>query len=141
MGADKISLHKKAFLAAFRKNGNVTRAAEAAKIDRRTHYDWMKADAAYILDFADAQKDASDFLEEEARRRATEGVRKYRFNPKTGEPYTNPETGEPYYEHDYSDTLLIFLMKGADPEKYAERHKVGSDPDQPVILKVVYDDE
>ena len=141
MASNKSTRHKKAFLAAFRKCGNITRSAEAAEITRRMHYEWMKADAAYILDFADAQKDATEIMEEEARRRATEGVRKYKFNPKTGEPYTNPETGLPYYEHDYSDTLLIFLMKGADPEKYAERHKVGSDPDQPVILKVVYDDE
>jgi len=25
----------------------------------------------------------------------------------------------PLIEHEYSDTLLIFLMKGADPQKYA----------------------
>lgn len=30
----------------------------------------------------------------------------------------------PYIEHEYSDTLLIFLLKGARPEVYRERADV-----------------
>ena len=33
-------------------------------------------------------------------------------------------TGTPYYEHAYSDTLLIFLTKGALPERYREIREV-----------------
>lgn len=33
-------------------------------------------------------------------------------------------TGRPYYEHSYSDTLLIFLTKGALPERYREIREV-----------------
>ena len=36
----------------------------------------------------------------------------------------HPETGEQYAECDYSDTLLIFLLKGNRPEKYRERLNV-----------------
>ncbi len=32
--------------------------------------------------------------------------------------------GEPYFEHSYADTLLIFLTKGALPERYRDRMEV-----------------
>ena len=51
-------------------------------------------------------------LEREARRRAVEGV----------EEPVGFYKGEPSaYVRKYSDTLLIFLMKGARPDKYRDR--------------------
>ena len=45
----------------------------------------------------------------------------------------------PYTEHEYSDTLLIFLLKGALPEKYRERietkHDFQSIPDADLIAE------
>jgi hypothetical protein len=40
------------------------------------------------------------------------------------DPETNKPVTVPYVEHEYSDTLLIFLLKGARPEKYRERADV-----------------
>jgi hypothetical protein len=58
-----------------------------------------------------AYEQAGERLEQEARRRAVEGTKKNVYYQ--GEPCgVNTE---------YSDTLLIFLLKGAKPEKYAER--------------------
>ena len=58
---------------------------------------------------------AGDALEAEAIRRATEGVLKP----------TGWYKGEPGgYIREYSDILLIFLLKGAKPDKYAERVQV-----------------
>lgn len=62
---------------------------------RRTHYNWLE-DPDYADAFSDAEDQAVDTLEEEARRRALES----------------------------SDTLLIFLMKSRRPELYRERHHV-----------------
>jgi hypothetical protein len=102
---------KAALLAAFAQTGNVAASCRAAGVSRRTHYDWLAADAAYAEAFADAQDDAADALESEAWRRGTEGVT---------EPlmYQGAEVGT---VQRYSDTLLIFLLKGLRPEKYRER--------------------
>jgi hypothetical protein len=51
-------------------------------------------------------------------------VRRLKFNAKTGEPYVDPETGKPYIEHEYSDTLLVMLLKVHLPERYRERQQI-----------------
>ena len=102
---------KRAFLAAYAEVGTITRAAEIAGVERKSHYLWMAKDPAYVEAFAAAGEQAGDRLEQEARRRAIEGVT---------EPvwYRGQKVGE---VQKYSDTLLIFLLKGAKPEKYAEK--------------------
>lgn len=103
---------KKAFLAAFKVSGSVSYAAQAAKVHRCTHYEWMSSDKAYQDAFALAQEEAVDALETEARRRAVTGVMRRRFNPKTGEAFD---------ELEYSDVLLIFLLKANAPAKFRDR--------------------
>lgn len=102
---------RRAFLAAYAESGNVTRAAEIAEVNRSMHYDWLAADPLYAEDFRAAEDQAGDRLEQEARRRAVEGV---------AEPiyYQGVRVGA---VQKYSDTLLIFLLKGARPEKYKDR--------------------
>ncbi len=113
--SDKIRHPKKgAMLTALAKTGNVTSAAKAAKIDRDTHYEWLKTDADYAIAVDAAMEQAADLLEAEARRRAETGVLEpvYQSGEKVGTIRR------------YSDTLLIFLLKGARPEKYRERAEV-----------------
>lgn len=114
--ADKdktLQQKKRAFLAAFAEVGNITRAAELAGVARKMHYDWMEKDPDYPALFREADQQACDRLEQEARRRAVEGVNKPVF-------YKGDECG---VIREYSDTLLIFLLKGAMPEKYKERQQ------------------
>lgn len=101
---------KRAFLAAYAQVGNVTQAAELADVARSSHYEWMK-DPAYAEAFKAAEEQAGDRLEQEARRRAVQGVEKpvYQGGKQVG------------VVREYSDTLLIFLLKGARPEKYKDR--------------------
>lgn len=68
-------------------------AAKVAGIARQTHYDWMK-EPEYERRFIAAYNTGTQALEDEALERVREGK---------------------------SDTMLIFLMKGAMPEKYRER--------------------
>ena len=102
---------KRAFLVAMSEVGNITRAAEIAEIDRGSHYNWIKEDEDYKAAFARAEVMASERLEQEARRRAVEGTLKPVF-------HKGQECG---VIREYSDTLLIFLLKGALPDKYKER--------------------
>ena len=107
-------LKKKAFLAAFRETGNVRVASQAAQISRASHYRWLQ-EPDYAEEFEQAKADAVDVLEAEARRRAVEGYM---------EPvgwYKGQAGGT---VRRYSDALLIFLLKGAAPEKYRERLEV-----------------
>lgn len=120
---NKIPHHKKAaFLAAFAEVGTIGRAAEASGVDRGTHYRWLEADNDYAKAFSDAAEAAADKLEAEARRRAHDGLLRMKFHQ--GEPIIDPRTKEPYFELEYSDTLLIFLLKGARPEKFRDNVKV-----------------
>jgi hypothetical protein len=87
---------KRRFLEAYAENGNVTLSAQAAGVFRTTHYDWLEADPEYAAAFHQAEEESADRLEKIARDRAAAG----------------------------SDTLLIFLLKGIRPDKYADRLKV-----------------
>ena len=105
---------KSAFLAAYARTASITKAAELAGIDRANHYDWKATDPQYVAAFEAAKLLATESLEDEAIRRAHEGVRKpvYQGGKKVGAV------------QEYSDTLMIFLLKGAKPEKYRERGTV-----------------
>lgn len=99
--------------------GNVSQACREAGCDRRMHYVWLHEDDDYATRAQGSWESYADRLEEEARKRAIDGVKRYKFHK--GDPILHPETKEPYFEHYHSDTLLIFLLKGHRPEKYADR--------------------
>lgn len=109
---------KRAFLAAYAGLGAITKAAKVAGINRRSHQNWMDTEGpegeAYREAFDVAKSEACESLELEARRRALYGVPKnvYYLGKKI-------ETIK-----EYSDTLLIFLMKGAMPTKYRENQRI-----------------
>ena len=98
------------FLEEYAKVGNILLAARQVKIDRDKHYVWLENDPEYEAKFARAHEAACDVLEAEAHRRAVVGV---------NEPvwYQGKRAG---LVKRFSDTLLIFLMKGAMPDKYAQ---------------------
>jgi len=111
---------KRAVLAALSRVGIVTEACRSARVDRSTYYDWLK-DGDFAAAAAAAIEEAGDRLEAEARRRAEKGWLRpvFQGGRKVGTVLEK------------SDTLLIFLLKGAKPEKYRERFRhVIEDPDK-----------
>lgn len=121
-----------AFLAAFVTTASVTKAAKAAKVDRALHYRWLDEDPAYAKQFDAAKEQAAQVLEDEAIRRAYEGIEeplvyqgqftyKEKYNPATGK---TEKYGKPLAIRKYSDGLLQFLLKGFRPEKYRDRASV-----------------
>lgn len=122
-------------LEALAASGSITFACGEAGIDRTTFYYRRDRDS----DFADAARQALaravDALELEARRRAKDGITRHVLHQgapvfawvKNGSCVPEGTKGAqqvPIVEHEYSDTLLIFLLKAHRPKKYRERHQV-----------------
>lgn len=90
--ARTTQLKKRLFLEAYAEMGNITHACKASAVPRRTFYHWTEHDEAFAAQVREAEIEAVESLEREARRRAIRG----------------------------SDTLLIFLLKAARPDKYRD---------------------
>jgi hypothetical protein len=108
------------FLKSLATTGIVSRACKVSSIGRNAAYDARNSDPEFAAAWDEAIDEAADLLEEECRRRAYEGITRKKFNGR-GEPIIDPETQTQYYEREYSDTLLIFTLKAARPEKFRER--------------------
>ena len=113
-----------AFLAALAETCNVTRACKAVGVNRNTAYDWRDRDPEFAKRWDRARAIGADALEDEAMRRAKEGLLEPVFHQ--GRAIGTIRK--------YSDTLTIFLLKGAKPEKYAERSKVEASGSMTVIV-------
>lgn len=102
------------FIASLRMYGVVAVAIRAAKINRTTLYDHRHKDANFAAKWADALEDAADALESEARRRAERGTLRPVFQ--RGEKVGSVR--------EYSDTLMLAMLKAARPEKFRDNAKV-----------------
>jgi hypothetical protein len=121
------------FLRKLAETANVRASCAAAGVARSTAYERRDADESFAALMADALDDAVDELELEGRRRAKDGVEKpvvYKGElagvwvdaaGKLVERGTAGATLIPLTIREYSDTLLIFLLKAHRPEKYRER--------------------
>lgn len=109
----QVRQQKKDFLNAFRRLGNVSAAATESGVNRTNVYRWLDDDETFTVAFREAEVEAVDFMEREAWRRAVEGTRKpvYQGGELVG------------HVQEYSDTLMIFLLKARDPAKYREKHQ------------------
>ena len=130
------------FLTHFADVASVSAACRKAKVPRRTIYEWLHvkddvyADEEFYNEYLKACKVAVAALEDEAIRRAHEGTLKpiYQGGKKVGTV------------REYSDTLLIFLLKGLAPERYKDRvhnehtGKDGAAIQQNVTHEVVFKD-
>lgn len=148
MGGMKLTPEKlTAFCAALAETCNVGRACAAVGISRWTAYHWRKEMPDFAQAWDEAMKAGLLALEDEAHRRAFEGVDKPlthqgqftylrdfdAIDPETGErypphmaPVLKDEQGRPRFAtmKEYSDTLAIFLLKAHAPEKYRENTRM-----------------
>ncbi len=117
---------QQAFLAAFAACASVTRAAAAVKIQRGLHYRWLNDDPSYAPAFTQASLQAGQTLVDEGVRRAYQGI--------TKAVYWQGEQVDTEFE--WSDTLLMFLIKGFRPE-YRESFKaeITGPGGGPIVLK------
>jgi hypothetical protein len=114
----------------------VTTAVALAGTSRTRVYELRKNDTAFAAAWDEAEDIATDKLEDEARRRAIEGI---------GEPLVSAgklirgDDGQPIMVRRYSDNLLLALLK-------ARRHHGATGPyaftcrhfDPPLIRRVLW---
>ena len=108
------------FIEELARTGNITGSAKTAGVSRRNIYRERENVKEFREAWDDAVEEAVDELEREARRRAVEGVAKPVF-------YQGVQCGS---IQEFSDTLLIFLLKGARPEKYRHEAYLGANAAQ-----------
>jgi len=124
--SDNVTPKKRArFLEALAETCHVSKSCEITQISRQTAYRWRKDDVEFAAQWSNALEMGSDLLEEEAIRRAKDGVRRPVFQ------------GGLLVGHirEYSDTLLIFLLKGAKPGKYGDRTVLAGDRKNPLQVE------
>lgn len=139
---------KRAFLKGIAEHFNIRKTARLTGIHVSSHYEWKAKDPDYLAASEVAAEIGSDHLEAEMTRRAMDGLRQYKFykgdyivvpcaadDPERsvvlGElPDGKIVYGKPYYELEFSDTVGIFLLKGAKPEKYRDRYEVRESDDE-----------
>jgi hypothetical protein len=88
------------------KYGIITVTCRKTKIGRSTVYEWLDDDSEFAKAKDEAEKEAIELLEGEARRRAEKGVLKPVF-------YKGERCGS---IREYSDSLMMFLIKAKKPE-------------------------
>lgn len=99
------------FITTLTRSGNVSGSAKAARISRQRAYAHRAEDPDFAAAWDEALSCAVDDLEAEAWRRAKTGTLKPVY-------HGGKEVGK---IREYSDTLLIFLLKGHRPERFGSK--------------------
>jgi hypothetical protein len=95
-----------AFLAAYEQIGGITKAADRVGINRESHYRWLESDPDYAEKWDRAQQVVDEALLCEAIRRGRDGITR-------GIYYQGVKVDT---EINYSDNLLMFMIKGRMPQ-------------------------
>lgn len=111
MGAVRHTQHTRArVIQEFRRTGRVDLACAAAGCDRTDHYRWLKKHLDYAAAFEEAREQVAGLLEDEAVRRAYRGTQR---------PVA--VAGKLVMMTEFSDQLLMFLLKCRNPQVFGDR--------------------
>lgn len=120
---------KEEFLRLYPKLRNVGKVAQKLGLSRRALYQAREADKDFDEKWAEITQGIAEDLEAEAYRRAHDGCRKPVF-------YKGKKVGT---IKEYSDTVLIFLLKAYNPQKFRElyKHEITGPDGMPIPFKCV----
>lgn len=107
---------KQAVLDELSKHGILATALAAGGVKRHEYRVWLQTDNAFVEAVDDAMANSADVIENEVFRRAIIGV-------DTKKVVGKGDNAEVITVTTYSDSLAAMMLKGAKPEKYAERSK------------------
>ncbi len=113
-----------AVLNALSQGATLTAAADVAGISTKTVRDWRAKDADFEAAYLEAVEMGTDVFEEEAARRAVDGVDEPHYNQGVMCGYTRK----------YSDTLLILLLKARRREKFGDKQEITGKDGGPVAV-------
>ena len=105
---------KLAWLEAFERDLMVSAACKAAKVGRSTVYDARQTDPAFAQAWDDLENQTTDAMEREGYRRGVEGVERDVY-------HQGEVVGK---ERQFSDTLLIFMLKARKPDVYRDNARI-----------------
>ncbi|WP_419729538.1 hypothetical protein [Lichenicola sp.] len=128
------------FLNTLGKTGNASAACRASGLSRRQLNMLKQRDPVFATAYSEALDEAADVLEAEAWRRALEGIP----HPvmKAGQPVFDQSTGEAVTVQRYSDPLLVLLLRGCKPAKFAQRTAAsGAAPDPYAAIREIAADD
>lgn len=113
-----------AFIAALRDGRSVTAACIDAGIGRTSAYQWREDDPEFAKAWDEAVEEGTDLLEDEAQRRGRDGTQKpvYQGGKKVG------------VVREYSDTLLIFLLKARRRGKFGDKIEATGANGGPLVM-------
>ena len=122
------------FLSMLAEVGNATKCCDALGMSRFPVYNRRLKSKKFREKWELAKKMAVAKLEDEAWRRAFEGVTRPVFYK--GEQLKNAD-GTLYFERTYSDTLLMHRLNAERPDKYQYRQRIDGNIDANITVKVV----
>jgi hypothetical protein len=114
---------RESFIAELESGATVERAAAFSGLPLRTAYNIRKREPEFAEAWESALAVGVWALEREAHRRAVEGVRKPVWYK--GRRAIDVD-GLPAHVLEYSDTLLILLLKARDPQRYCDRARTAA---------------
>jgi hypothetical protein len=126
-GAPPSAPAREIFLDSYRVTGNITESAAAAGTTRAAIFRWQEMDNDFALKFQQAEIEAVERLETEARERAVKGSKLIRRITRNGRLIEEVEEWRP------SDAMLIKLLQALRPEKYGDKLSVT----QTTVVKTV----
>ncbi len=126
MTTKKVRAWLPKFLDALQETANVTAACAEAHVSRKTAYKFRNENAGFMAEWDAALAVGVGTLEDEAIRRARDGVEEPIYSK--GEYVGTTRR--------YSDTLLIFLLKSHKPSIYNTPQRLeGTGPDGAIVLR------
>jgi len=102
------------FIAALEEHATVLHACRIVGVSRNCVYQWRQRDEQFALAWADAEERVIERMEREALRRGVDGVERDVY-------HQGIVVGQ---ERQFSDVLLIFMLKSKRPATYRENVKV-----------------
>jgi hypothetical protein len=118
------------FLEEYRATANQSAACRNTPVDKKTVEKWAKKNPEFGQAYADAKEAVRDAIRGEMFRRGVKGVKRKKFNPKTGESFV---------EREYSDHILIKLAATNCPEFREKSTVEHTGPDgKPIETKVTH---
>lgn len=103
----------------------ISEISAALGVEPSTMRQWEKADPEFREKMQDARSAHTDTLEKEAVRRARDGVEEVVISQGRVVMVANPDDPDgpmlPLKRRNYSDTLMMFLLKGQRREIYGEK--------------------
>lgn len=122
---------KEELCVAILETGNVSKACQMCEVSRTAAYAHKEEDEDFSDAWDEAIVESIELMEAEARRRAVEGVLEPVY-------YQGEKVG---LIRKYSDTLLMFLLKGKKPKEFRDNHSVllGGDSENPLGINYKHD--